>query len=97
MKIGKVVGNIWSTRKEEKLRSYKLLIVQPINILNGQSDHAPIVAVDIICAGVGETVLIVGGSSARSAAGDLRVPVDATVVGIVDDQELHPEALAERG
>ena len=50
-------------------------------------------ACDIIGAGVGETVLIVSGSSARSAAGDMSVPVDATVVGIVDDQEIDTSVL----
>ena len=95
MKVAKVIGNIWATRKEEKLSGYKLLIVQPINILDGVRDRAPIVAADIIGAGVGETVLIVGGSSARSAAGDMSVPVDATVVGIVDDQEIDPSVLEE--
>ena len=93
MKIAKVIGTIWATRKEERLNGYKLLIVQPVNILNGALDRAPIVAADMIGAGVGETVIIVGGSSARSAVGDMSVPVDATVVGIVDDRELVPEAL----
>lgn len=93
MKVAKVIGNIWSTRKDEKLRSYKLLVVQPFNLLTGAQDAAPIIAADTIGAGVGETVIYVGGSSARSAAGDMSVPVDATVVGIVDDQELHPEVL----
>lgn len=93
MKVAKVIGNIWSTRKDEKLRSYKLLVVQPINLLTGAKEAAPIIAADTIGAGVGETVIYVGGSSARSAAGDMSVPVDATVVGIVDDQEIHPEVL----
>lgn len=93
MKVAKVIGTIWSTRKDEKLRSYKLLVVQPINLLTGAKEVAPIIAADTIGAGVGETVIYVGGSSARSAAGDMSVPVDATVVGIVDDQELHPEVL----
>ena len=93
MKVAKVIGKIWSTRKDEKLRSYKLLVVQPINLLTGAKEAAPIIAADTIGAGVGETVIYVGGSSARSAAGDMSVPVDATVVGIVDDQELHPEVL----
>ena len=88
MRVAKVIGNIWSTRKEEKLSGYKLL-----NILDGTLDKAPVVAADTIGAGVGETVLIVGGSSARSAAGDMSVPVDATVVGIVDDQEIDPGVL----
>ena len=52
------------------------------------------VAADTIGAGVGETVLVVGGSSARSAAGDMNVPVDATVVGIVDGQELDADVLS---
>lgn len=93
MKVAKVIGNIWATRKEEKLAGLKLLVVQPINILNGSRDHTPIVAADIIGAGVGETVLIVSGSSARSAAGDMSTPVDATVVGIVDDQEIDPSLI----
>lgn len=93
MRVAKVIGNIWSTRKEEKLNGYKLLIVQPLNILEGTLDNAPIVAADTIGAGVGETVLYVGGSSARSAAGDMSVPVDATVVGIVDDMEIQADVL----
>lgn len=93
MRFGKVIGNIWSTRKEERLSGLKLLVIQPLNILDGSPDRAPIIAADMIGAGVGETVIVVGGSSARSAVGDMGVPVDATVVGIVDDQELHPELL----
>lgn len=93
MRVAKVIGNIWSTRKEEKLNGYKLLIVQPLNILEGTLDNAPIVAADTIGAGVGEIVLYVGGSSARSAAGDMSVPVDATVVGIVDDMEIQSDVL----
>ncbi|WP_294475736.1 EutN/CcmL family microcompartment protein [uncultured Intestinimonas sp.] len=93
MKIAKVIGNIWATRKEEKLAGFKLLIVQPLNILDGSRENEPLVACDIIGAGVGETVIIVSGSSARSAAGDMSVPVDATVVGIVDDQEIDTSVL----
>ena len=93
MKIAKVIGTIWSTRKDEKLRSYKLLIVQPLNLVTQAAEQTPSVAADIIGAGIGETVLIVGGSSARSAVGDMAVPVDATVVGIVDDQEICPDVL----
>ena len=93
MRVAKVIGNIWSTRKEEKLNGLKLLLVQPLNILNDSCDKVPIVAADIIGAGVGETVIIVGGSSARSAAGSMDTPVDATVVGIVDDMEFDPSLL----
>lgn len=93
MRVAKVIGTIWSTRKDEKLNGYKLLLLQPLNILDGTLDKVPIVAADIIGAGVGETVIFVGGSSARSAAENMNVPVDATVVGIVDDMEVNPEVL----
>ena len=93
MRIAKVIGNIWSTRKEESLNGLKLLVVQPINIVDGTNDKVSMIAADTIGAGVGERVIIVGRSSARSAVGDMNIPVDATVVGIVDDQEIHPELL----
>lgn len=89
MKIAKVIGTIWSTRKDDRLSGHKLLIVQPLNVISGAPDRAPIVAADVIGAGVGETVIIVGGSSARHAAGGAEVPVDASVVGIVDNFELQ--------
>ena len=71
----------------------KLLLVKPVNILDKNDDLLPLVAADISGAGVGETVLIVSGSSARSAAGDMNIPVDATVVGIVDDLEIDQSVL----
>lgn len=88
MRIGKVIGNIWATRKEDKLSGLKLLIIQPINVITDSIDLAPIVAADIIGAGVGEKVIFVSGSSARGAIGDMQTPVDATVVGIVDGLEI---------
>ncbi|RPF48579.1 ethanolamine utilization protein EutN [Hydrogenoanaerobacterium saccharovorans] len=93
MQIAKVIGTIWATRKEERLSGLKLLIVKPIHILDEKEWRSPYVAADIIGAGVGETVLVVSGSSARSAAGDMHIPVDATVVGIVDDKEIDTSVL----
>ena len=94
MQIAKVIGNIWATRKEATLTGMKLLIVQPIYIL--QDDEpigTPIVAADMIGAGMGETVIIVTGSTARVATGTAEASVDATVVGIVDDKEFDAELL----
>ena len=88
MKTGRVIGNIWATRKEEHLAGLKLLVVQPVCLLDESPIDAPIIAADIIGAGAGEKVIYVGGSSARSAAGGREIPVDATIVGIVDDQEI---------
>ncbi|MBQ2120238.1 MAG: EutN/CcmL family microcompartment protein [Peptococcaceae bacterium] len=82
MQIAKVIGNIWATRKETSLTGLKLLIVQPINILdNDKPIGEPVVAADIIGAGTGETVIIAVGSTARVAAGSMDTAVDATVVG----------------
>ena len=94
MQIAKVIGNIWATRKEATLTGMKLLIVQPIDIL--QDDEpigTPIVAADMIGAGMGETVIIVTGSTACVATGTAEASVDATVVGIVDDKEFDAELL----
>lgn len=93
MKVAKVIGNIWATRKDESLSGLKLMILVPIDLLHEDIYHTPIVAADVIGAGVGETVLYVSGSSARSAIGDTTIPVDATVVGIVDDKEICEQVL----
>lgn len=89
MKTGRVIGSIWATRKDERLAGLKLLVIQPINLIDEQPTEAPIIAADIIGAGVGEKVLYVSGSSARSAVGEVRTPIDEAVVGIVDDQEIN--------
>lgn len=88
MRVAKVIGTIWATRKDDRLAGLKLLLVKPINVLDENCEAMPMVAADTIGAGIGELVLIVGGSSARWAAGDVNIPVDATVVGIVDDLEI---------
>lgn len=88
MNVGKVIGNIWATRKEERLAGLKLMIVRPIDLLHEETHLIPLVAADLIGAGIGETVLFVSGSSARSAVKDTAIPVDAAIVGIVDDKEI---------
>ena len=84
MILGKVVGTVVATRKDERLIGSKLLLVQP-GLPEGEPQGAPLVAVDTVDAGVGETVLVISGSSARMATGLTDVPVDAAIVGIVDD------------
>ncbi|MBE6586421.1 MAG: EutN/CcmL family microcompartment protein [Clostridia bacterium] len=80
---GKVVGNIVSTNKFDELRGYKFLEIQLIE--NKTLTDKYIIAVDrSISAGIGEEVLVVTGSSARVAVGDINSPVDAVVAGIID-------------
>jgi ethanolamine utilization protein EutN len=83
MILAKIVGTVVATRKDERLVSNKLLIARPMDP-QGTSEGSFLVAVDTVDAGVGETVLIVSGSSARMASGMKDCPVDAAVVGIVD-------------
>ena len=83
MILGRVVGTVVATRKDERLLSAKLLIVRPMTP-EGQLEGGALVAVDTVDAGSGETVLVVSGSSARMADGLAQSTVDAAIVGIVD-------------
>ena len=82
MLIGKVVGAVVSTRKCDNLVGNKFMIVEPIPSL--KIDNR-IVAVDKVGAGIGELVLVAQGSAARIGCGDDRAPIDAAIVGIIDD------------
>lgn len=84
MIIGKVVGTVICTRKNPNLVGNKFLIV---NTLEKTEDlkSSRIVAVDNVGAGIGEIVLLVTGSAARIGSGNENSPVDACIVGIVDD------------
>ena len=88
MILAKVVGTVVATRKDDRLVSSKLLVVRPIDP-RGKLEGNHLVAVDTVQAGVGETVLIVSGSSARMAAGLKDCPVDAAIVGVVDAIEIN--------
>jgi microcompartment protein CcmK/EutM len=90
MLLAKVVGTVVATRKDERLLSAKLLVSRPIDP-SGKPEGAYLVAVDTVDAGVGETVLIVSGSSARMAAGLKDCPVDAAIVGVIDQIEIEKQ------
>ena len=76
------------------LTGSKLLFVQPIKFYKNQA-RVPVVAVDRIGAGTGETVLVVEGSSARHLLGNPQAAVDAAIIGIVDSIELSKDLLEE--
>jgi ethanolamine utilization protein EutN len=88
MILAKVVGTVVATRKDPRLVSAKLLIARPMDP-KGKAEGNYVVAVDTVEAGFGETVLIVSGSSARMASGLKDCPVDAAIVGIVDDIDVN--------
>jgi ethanolamine utilization protein EutN len=90
MLIAKVIGNVWATRKEEALNGLKLMVVQRLDHLL-QQDGEVFVAVDYVGAGIGEKVLVVTGSAARKAAAVSNIPIDATIVGIIDAVEIKEQ------
>jgi len=95
MLIGIVVGNVWATRKEESLNGLKLMVVQRLDLAHNKLAES-FVAVDCVGAGIGERVLIATGSSARKALYNQESPVDASIVGILDQEEMMgktPESL----
>jgi microcompartment protein CcmK/EutM len=81
--LGRVIGSVVSTKKDERLVGFKLLVVQRV-APTGEDEKGYLVAVDTVSAGYKETVLIATGSSARMAQGCQDRPVDAAIVGIVD-------------
>ena len=88
MLLAKIVGTVVATRKDPRLVSSKLLVVRPMDP-HGKAEGSYLVAIDTVDAGVGETVLVVSGSSARMAAGLKDCPVDAAVVGIIDNIDIN--------
>ena len=82
MIIGKVVGSVVSTRKNENLVGNKFLVIEPLKCMSIKNN---IVAIDNVGAGVGEVVLVACGSAARIGCDMDNSPVDAAIVGIVDD------------
>ena len=83
MIIGKVIGSVVSTRKNENLVGNKFMIVEPVEKMAAKNSQ--LVAIDNIGAGIGEYVLVALGSAARIGCGKETAPVDAAIVGIVDD------------
>jgi ethanolamine utilization protein EutN len=93
MFLGRITGSLVATQKVESMVGQKLLVVEPLRVNEkDQSDLAPtgrtFVAVDTVGAGEGEVVLCVQGSSARFTPETKQLPVDAAVIGIVDQVQV---------
>ena len=88
MLLARIIGTVVATRKDPRLEGKKLLICRPVDLNeadpNAKVGKGYLIAVDTVDAGHREQVLIVQGSSARMATGCKDTPVDAAIVGIVD-------------
>jgi microcompartment protein CcmK/EutM len=90
MLIGKVVGTVVATRKEEKMQGMKFLVLKQID-MEGREGSGYVVAVDAVGAGLGEMVLYATGSSARQTVLTDRRPCDAVIMAIIDQWEVGGE------
>lgn len=82
MITARLIDNIWATRKSELLNGYKLMVVE---VIGGTDAGKRLVAVDVISAGIGDRVLVTLGSSARKMFEDDNIPIDAAIIGIIDE------------
>lgn len=91
MTLGRVIGSVWATRKDEGLNGTKILIIQPVDLdYKPEGKHA-VIAVDSVGAGAGEIVLFAQGSSARQTKLTHNKPIDAVVMAIVDKLDVFGE------
>lgn len=92
MQFARVIGNVVSTQKDEKIEGTKLLLLQPLNI-RFEPAGAPLIAVDDVGAGEGEMVLFATGSSARQTKRTEGTPCDCVIMAIVDLVERDGEVI----
>ncbi|MBT8363063.1 MAG: EutN/CcmL family microcompartment protein [Deltaproteobacteria bacterium] len=96
MILAKVIGNVWSTKKKDAISALRLLFIQPLGSDLKPDGHA-VVAVDEVGAGFGELVIVTQGAPAMQAFNkDNLIPIDAVVVGIVDNLEIADDVNGQK-
>ena len=95
MFLGRVIGTVWSTKKDEQLVGAKFLIVKELDLKLKEKERF-VVAVDSVGAGEGEVVLVATGSSSRMTTFTKDKPVDAVIMGIVDKLDVATKEMLER-
>ena len=83
MLLGRIIGNVVCTMKDPALIGQKLLIVQPLDRM-GRDKGRPVIALDAVGAGAGETIYWCRGKEASFPFLPADLPTEATIVGIVD-------------
>jgi ethanolamine utilization protein EutN/carbon dioxide concentrating mechanism protein CcmL len=90
MLLGKVVGTLVSTQKDEKLEGFKFLVVKRLNVENEETGEY-VIAADAVQAGIGDVVMYATGSSARQTTLTDKKPCDAVLMAVVDTWEVDGE------
>lgn len=78
----RLINNVWATRKSDSLNGLKFMLAE---LIGGSDEGQHLIVIDTIGAGIGDRVIITTGSSARRMLGDDEIPVDAAVIGIIDE------------
>ncbi len=100
MQLGRIVGTVIATQKDEKLEGLRLHVVRNLVAKAGgglEESSSFVVAIDSVGAGVGEVVLYATGSSARQTNVTKDRPCDAVIMAIVDDIETPSGSLYSKG
>ena len=95
MFLGKVIGTVWSTKKDENLVGAKFLIVKQLDLELNEKENF-VVAVDSVGAGEGEVVLVATGGSSRQTNFTKNKPVDAVIMAIVDKLDVPLKEYLEK-
>lgn len=82
MLAAKLVDNVWATRKMESLNGLKFMLAE---VIDENDNKERLIVADTIGAGIGDRVIICTGSSSRQMFEDTSIPIDATVIGIIDE------------
>jgi len=82
MVAAKLIDNVWATRKADSLNGLKLMLAE---IIGGTEAGCRLIVGDTVGAGIGDRVIVSMGSSARRMLGNDDIPVDAVVIGIIDE------------
>lgn len=96
MLIGRVIGTLVASRKEERLSGLPMLVVRELGV-DGTPRSGYVVAIDAVGAGVGEVVLYASGSSARQTQATTERPVDTVIMAIVDSWEVDGQTVFRKG
>jgi ethanolamine utilization protein EutN len=96
MLLAKVVGNVWSTKKKDAISSLRLLFIQPLG-KDLKPDGQVLIAADEVGAGFDELVIVTQGAPAMQAFDKEKlIPVDAVVIGIVDNLEVADDVAGKK-
>ena len=95
MHIGRVIGTVVATRKDEELTGTKLMITQPLD-LDYLPKGEPLIAVDTVGAGIGELIVYTTGTASRIAARKMNAPIDTAIVGIIDYMDVDKTLLENK-